>query len=244
MSERARYASLTIALLLACLPAREPPSKAATVDAREPGPDAAGIACPPTLLGSRRDADLFGNPRLECIDATGGKLTVCQIGGACQEIDYGAGASVLETEARDVLGRGKKDLVVRYLVDGRRGFRHEVLEILTPDAGDALNPVFRQETRMEACCANEAEAPPGLQTEVELSPGAIEICALKPWKWKRRAHDKVSQPPAGVFPIVKPWDKRPVRRYRWGGGAFVPTRPRLRSPDCGLGGPHPESERG
>jgi len=176
-------------------------------------------------------ADLLGDARYERISVVGDKVTVCRSAGTCEEIAFERLDGI---EARDVTGRGKADLIVKHTKSAGVGdsrMDHEVLEIWSPRREPAeipyevLAPIFRHEVAVRLCCASEMYVPPALGAAVKLERGLIEIRAHARWRaWDRTRHPVV---PLGgeILPPVLPWDRPPVHRYRWRGGAFVAERP-------------------
>jgi hypothetical protein len=178
-------------------------------------------------------ADLFGDARKERIGTVHNKVTVCRSEGTCQEIEFPpiAGNSLdglVEVEARNVTGREKAELVVTYVKydrdtpDGSIG--HSVLEIWSADARGVLAPIFRHEIAVFACCPSEMGTAM-LSTDVNLERGVVEIRARKPFRWSRKFRAQVVPLGGGILPPVLPWDRPPVRRYRWQGDAFVAAPP-------------------
>jgi hypothetical protein len=162
-------------------------------------------------------ADILSDARLERIGRVGGRVTVCRTAGAgvagrCQALDYGRDARIAGIEAREVLGRGKKDLVVLYWTPTSTA-QHLVLDLLAPDDGQWLRSVFKHEVSVSMhCCGSEGNAPPHVRGEVTLEQGAVEIRAEQAWRASERTFN---EPPLGngVLPPVMPWDSPPRRRY-------------------------------
>lgn len=170
-------------------------------------------------------ADLVGDERFERLGRMGGRVSVCRFDGPplvrpCRVLDFGAGTRIERIETHAVLGRGKKDLLVRYWRPTSAA-QHLVLELLTPQANDEWRAVFRHELEVIMnCCGSEANAPPYVRNEVHIEPGAIEIRAGRTW---RVAHDTFTEPPLGgeVYGLLLPWVDPPLRRYVVSQGRFV-----------------------